>query len=184
MDHYVATFGDENDWHITAGRVFGEDGFEVTIWRGNHGTSGLGVIRDEGKAREIAEYLYNRLLPEYEAERARQKEKYKEFTAELLARPKPKPPRVKKNAPKVDVFECPECQELIAPEDVRDDRVYECGECGTKSTGDDGRRCGQCNKFAAKISDTSCPECDGPMDDAETVQAQQATDGTWVKCEP
>lgn len=67
--------------------------------------------------------------------------------------------------------------------EVSDDRVYECGECGTKGAGSDARQCEQCHKFAGKISDTSCPECEAPMDDAETVQAQRATNGELVKCD-
>jgi hypothetical protein len=158
--------------------AFTGEGFEVTIWRRGSGTGGFPPIREQDKAVRLAEFLYNELLPEYEADNQRMKEIIRRMDAEMAKRPKPKPPKVKKNAPVIKVLICPECSELIAPEDVSDARVYECGECGTKGTGDDGRRCDQCHKFTAKISDTSCPECSGPMDDAEETEASNR----WIAC--
>lgn len=172
--------GPEDGYHITVDREFGE-GFGVTIWRANHGMSGLGVIREEEKANAIAQYLYENLAPEYEAERLRQQESFAKYMAEEAKKPKPKPPRVPKNAPKIIALECPECNALIRFEDVSDERVYECNNCGTSGAGEDAQRCEQCNKFAAKVSDTSCPECGAAMDDAKTAQAQKATNGELIK---
>lgn len=184
MGRYVLTLGDENGFHVTVElAAFSEDGFSITIWRRNSGSGGLGVIREQEKAERIARYLYENLLPEYEAERIRLQESIGRHSAEMAKRPKPKPLKIPKNAPKIDVLECPECYALILPDEVSDERVYECGECGTTGAGSDARQCDQCHKFTAKISDTSCPECDGPMDDAETVQAQRATNKTLVKVE-
>jgi hypothetical protein len=182
-DRYIVRHGDENGFSVTVEQEFSGTGFQVTVWRRNHGMGGFPVIRQESKARSVAGYLYETLLDEYEAEQARQKEEYKKFKAEVAARPKPKPIKIPKNAPKVDVLECPECDALIPSDEVSGERVYECGECGTKGAGSDARQCEQCHKFCAKISDTSCPECDGPMDGAETVQAQKATNDEWVKVE-
>jgi hypothetical protein len=185
MGRYIVQHGDEEGFHITVGREYSGSGFTVMVWHGNRGTSGLETIRDYSKARAMAEYLYENLLPEYEAEQKRRKERLAKFLAEMDARPKPKPPRIPKNAPILDVLECPDCNELILPDEVRgpldDGRVYECGECGTRATGPEGRQCEQCHKFTAKLSDTSCPKCEAPMDDQETVQAQRATNKKLVK---
>jgi hypothetical protein len=181
MGHDIATFGNSEGFHITVREAFGSEGFEITIWMRNSGGGGLPVIRTQEKAVRIAEFLYDSLLPEFEAQWQRQQADIKLMMEEMAKRPKPKPVKIPKNAPIINVLECPSCNDLILPEDVGDERVYECNNCGTTGTGDDGRRCEQCNKFAAKISDTSCPECDGPMDDAETVEAQRATNGSLFK---
>ncbi|MEK6281849.1 MAG: hypothetical protein AABN95_15965 [Acidobacteriota bacterium] len=172
-------YGDEEGFHLTVRPSFGGDGFELTVWRRNHGTAGFTVFGRE-KAERLAAFLYEELLPEYNHQERQQKIEVQKIMNELAARPKPKPVRVAKNAPKIDVLICPECSELIPLEDVSDERVYECGECGTSGAGDDARRCDQCNKFTAKVSETSCPECGGAMDDAEKAQAQRATDKTTL----
>lgn len=184
MGESLLTLGNESDFHITADREFGGEGFGVTIWRGNHGTAVLGVIREESKAKAIATYLYEQLEPEYQAERTRQAKHIAKWESEQAKKPKPKPPKILKNAPKVRVLVCLECEALIPPDEVSDERVYECNTCGTTGTGEDGRRCEQCNKFTAKMSDTSCPECGAAMDDAEAAEAQQATNGELIKVEP
>lgn len=185
MQSNEAAIGNPNGFHLTVGHAsFSDDKcWDITIWPGNHGTSVPPEIRDRDKAIAIAQYLYDALLPEYIAKQERLAKLHDALAKEMATRPKPKPVRVPKNAPKIDVLECSECNALILPEDVSDERVYECGECGTKGIGEDGRRCDQCNKFTAKVSDTSCPECEAMMDDAETVQAQRATNNELVKVE-
>lgn len=181
-DRYIAFHGKEDGYHITVEPEYGRDGsFNVTIWQRNQGMSGLGTIHSKDKAIALAAYLYNQLLPEYEVERAYQEQEYAKFEAEIAKRPKPKPPKIPKNAPIVDVLECSECNALIPPDEVSDEHVYECNTCSTTGTGDDGRQCEQCHKFTAKLSDTSCPECGAAMDEAETVQAQKATNGEWIQ---
>lgn len=176
-------YGDSDDFYVTVRPSFGDYGFEVTVWRRNHGMGGFPPVVDRAKAERIAAFLYEQLLPEHEEKCRYEKEQYKRYEAQQAKRPKPKPLKILKNALKVKVLECPECSALIPRDEVSDERVYECSTCGTTAAGDDGRRCDQCNKFAAKISDTSCPECDAAMDDAEEVEAQRATDNTLVKVE-
>lgn len=180
MSRRIKLLGDEEGFHITVDRDFNSEGFSIAIWKRNHGTAGFN-IQEESKAVAMAEYLYENLLPEYEAQELRHKEWMKKFDEEQAKKPKPKPPHIPKNAPKIDVLICPQCDALIPPDEVSDERVYECSTCSTTGTGEDGRRCEQCNKFTAKISDTSCPECDGPMDDAEKTQAQRATNKELVR---
>lgn len=184
QENETTSYGDEEGFHLTVCPAFGDgDLYEITIWRRNHGIGGFPEIADRAKAERVAGFLYEELLPEYNKQVRRQEESMEKFDAEMAKRPKPNPLKVSKNAPKVKVLLCPECQELVLPENVSDERVYECNACGTTETGDDGRRCEQCNKFAAKISDTSCPECGAAMDDAEKVEAQRATIGTLVQVE-
>lgn len=173
------TVGDEAAFHVTVRASGFDDGCSITIWRGNHGT-GCFSVEDESKAIKIAKYLYKQFLPEYNTERKRQQESSARIMAELAARPKPKPVKVSKNAPKIDVLICSECGALVPPDEISDERVYECGECGIKGAGSDARQCDQCHKFCAKVSDTSCPDCEAPMDDAEAGQAQRATNNKLV----
>lgn len=181
-DDKTTTYGDVEGFHVTVRPAFGGDGYELTIWRRNHGSAGFSIANRE-KAERIALSLYEELLPEHVEQERLQKIATQKLMDELAKRPKPKPLKIPKNAPKIDVLECPECNDLIPPDEVSDERVYECNECGTSGAGDDARRCDQCNKFTAKVSDTSCPECSAAMDDAETVQAQRATNKTLVKVE-
>lgn len=174
--------GDVENFHITVRQCWTDkETYELTIWHRNQGVSGLPSIRDCAKAEAMAAYLYENLLPEYVAGRERQEESFRQFEAELAKRPKPKPVKVPKNAPILPAFLCSQCGELTL--EKNDEPVYECGQCGTTGTGEDGRRCDQCHKFTAKISETSCPQCEAAMDDAEDVHVRQATDGTLVRYE-
>ena len=178
----LARFGEEGTFHIDVEPEFASEGkFVITIWPSGHGVSLVPVVRSAKTATSLAQHLYEVLLPEFLAEKERMKEWMRKFDEEQAARPKPKPVKVAKNAPKIDVLVCPECSELILPDDVSDERVYECGECGTSGAGEEARRCDQCNKFTAKVSETSCPECGAAMDDAEKTQAQQATNKELVR---
>jgi predicted RNA-binding Zn-ribbon protein involved in translation (DUF1610 family) len=180
-DKKTTVYGNEEGFHVTVRPAFGSYGYEVTVWNRNSGSGGLPAFTDRDKAERVAAFLYEQLLPEYEEQQRYQKESIEKFMAEQAK--KPKPLKIPKNAPRVKVLECPECNKLIPPDDVSDERVYECNNCGTTGTGEDGRRCDQCHKFTAKVSDTSCPECGAAMDDAEEVEAQRATNGTLVKVE-
>lgn len=182
QDKKTTTYGDEEGFHITVRPSFSDEGFELALWRRNHGTAGF-TIFDRTKAERIAALLYEELLPEYNEQERRQKVDIQKMMEEMEKRPKPKPLKILKNAPIVKVLECPECNKLIPHDEVSEERVYECSACGTTGTGDDGRRCESCHKFAAKLSDTSCPECGAAMDDADEVEAQRATNGTLVLVE-
>jgi DNA-directed RNA polymerase subunit RPC12/RpoP len=68
----------------------------------------------------------------------------------------PEPPKPE-TAPK---YVCQECQAEHDKDELI--RLYECGECGTVFPYDEitGNRCEDCNKFAAKLTDCGCPECE------------------------
>jgi DNA-directed RNA polymerase subunit RPC12/RpoP len=58
-------------------------------------------------------------------------------------------------------YKCVECGEIS---EEAGDRLYECGDCGTTFTREnsaDGmsHRCPDCSRFAAKVTDQSCVEC-------------------------
>ncbi len=56
------------------------------------------------------------------------------------------------------------CQSCDTITDTPDETLYECNNCGLrfKRGDDDGatQRCPECNRFAAKVADQSCPNCD------------------------
>lgn len=60
------------------------------------------------------------------------------------------------------VWKCEECSDVLEPGREPDSR-YECGECGDDTLKEN--RCGSCNKFAMKVSDTACEMegCSGEM---------------------
>lgn len=156
MTKYNSQYGTDDGFRVTVEpAAFGDRGFSITIWNRNNGMSGMGVIREQSKAERIAKFLYDELLPEFKAEQIRLRESIARHDAEMAAKPKPKPPKIQKNAPVIDVLVCSECGELIPPDEISDERVYECGECGASGAGEDARRCDQCNKFTAKVADSS-----------------------------
>lgn len=71
-------------------------------------------------------------------------------------------------------YQCVECGSISR--DVEDDPVYECGNCGTKWTRDGAysspaHKCPDCNKFASRIADHGCQECQaGEMEEAELYE--------------
>ena len=65
------------------------------------------------------------------------------------------------------VYLCESCNEIS--EDTGGP-VYECGSCGEISP---ERRCGECNKFKAKLSDNGCSIC----------EAGEVTKGEGIECE-
>jgi len=65
-------------------------------------------------------------------------------------------------------YRCLGCEDLFSEDDVDvDDRLYECGECGSvftlyNSADGDGNRCPECMRFSARVHDASgipCPNC-------------------------
>ena len=82
--------------------------------------------------------------------------------AARLANPPPPPcPHEERNLNATGYFQCYGCDELTdSPEDGP---IYECGTCGQTLFGEEGRRCGDCNRFTAKThgaSDGVCPSCE------------------------
>lgn len=71
------------------------------------------------------------------------------------------------------MYQCAECEAFA--EDESEEKKYECGSCGTEFTRDnsadgDSNRCPDCNKFAGKLYDNTCPECeDGEQEPVECV---------------
>lgn len=182
MSREVIRIGTEGGFRVeVASDPWEADQWSITFWRHNHGSGLPYSVTGKEKALALGEYLYETLLPEFGATERRQKLDSKRHLAELRSRPKPKPPKIPKKAPILDVVVCGECSRLILPDNVSDERVYECSRCNQVFTGDDARRCEQCNIFTAKISDTSCPECGAAMDDAERGHAQRATNGELVR---
>lgn len=69
------------------------------------------------------------------------------------------------------VLVCESCTAVCMPEDAGP-AVYECGGCGAfnrdQSADGDSSRCPSCNKFAGKLHDRSCPECEiGELEEGE-----------------
>lgn len=155
--------------------------WSITFWNHNHGSGLPYSLTGEAKAFALGQHLYDQLFPEFVVAEKRQKESMRRFNAEMAARPKRKAPKIAKNAPILNVLICNDCYHLILPDDVSDERVYECSRCNQTTSGDDARRCEQCNIFTVKVSDTSCPECGAAMDDAEKGNAQRATNGELVR---
>ncbi len=61
-----------------------------------------------------------------------------------------------------DLFQCDSCGATFQDE-MEAVSLYECAECGTRFTRDtsanNNHQCPDCNKFAGKVSDYGCPEC-------------------------
>lgn len=81
------------------------------------------------------------------------------------------------------VHTCPHCEEEIGVADYfgLGPPAYECGACGSQFTSEDGNRCPDCNRFAAKLADASCPECEEPIGgehgDVEEREVYRSADG-------
>lgn len=75
---------------------------------------------------------------------------------------------------------CPHCDEEVDAYDLGP-AAYECGTCGSQFTSDESNRCPDCNRFAAKLADASCPECDEPIGgeygEAEEREVYRSADG-------
>lgn len=74
----------------------------------------------------------------------------------------------------VTVYICVECEH--ESEEVNEDKLYECGECSTKFSASNGggrygNRCESCNKFAAKVADRCCEDCEAGEVEAEERDA-------------
>lgn len=67
-----------------------------------------------------------------------------------------------KAAPVVEAWECPGCGDVTDDAEDWEVAAYECGGCGHSFRGEDGNRCEQCNKFAARVDECSCPSCGEP----------------------
>jgi hypothetical protein len=66
-------------------------------------------------------------------------------------------------------YQCEACEAVCdEPDPIA---LYECGNCGTIFNRDDSadgcsHKCPDCNKFASKLGDVSCPDCGkGPVED-------------------
>jgi hypothetical protein len=160
---------------------FGEPG----LWDiGVHGPGSFTIqnIRDLDKALRVGLYLRDELEPEVVAENARReqwrrddderrrvKDEEERPAREAAARAREK---ALAEAEPEDAAKCPECEYVGDPEDF-DEPLYECSTDGATARGyEDGRICDQCHKFRAKVSDTSCPECEAAVEPV-TVQAKR-----------
>lgn len=81
----------------------------------------------------------------------------------------------------ISVWRCNDCDTIHDSEAVESaGPLYECGDCGTTFTRDnsaDGmsNRCSDCNKFAGKLTDVSCPEgCESELEELEAFEIEGA----------
>jgi hypothetical protein len=155
------------------------------------GSFTIQCIRPLDKAMRVALYLYDELEAEHTAEQERRDAQYREFDLERKARDEAERPAREAAARKrekrleaaeiVEAAKCPECDHVGDPDDF-DEPLYECSQDGATARGyDDGRICDQCHKFRAKVSDTSCPQCEQAVE-PEHVQAKEI-DNEYVEVE-
>jgi rubredoxin len=83
----------------------------------------------------------------------------------------------------VVAFQCPECEHIF-DEGPEEDPRYDCQNCGNEFSRSESEyeshRCGQCGKFASKMADTTCPECQSGIDSFEHISAVEV-DGELVE---
>lgn len=99
------------------------------------------LVRDELRYAELTRSLNERAAKNQKAQAKRQ--------------------RQAADAPIVEAFECPDCGDLTDELLEWEVAVYECG-CGNTFRDEGTNRCDQCNKFAAKVDEMSCPGCCEP----------------------
>lgn len=75
---------------------------------------------------------------------------------------------------------CPDCGHTDDEEAFFEEKAYECSQCGQTGVGEEGKRCSSCNRFAAKVSDMSCPECQAAIDELDEVTGIEV-DGEFIK---
>lgn len=153
----------------------GRDKWDATIW-GKTGSQTFQNIRSRDTAVALVEHVVAVLQPEHEAEVAR----YEAESAVRHAEWEKERPAVEAAArehaaavaaaPVAEALKCPECSELFR-EGEEGEAVYECSRCGGRSL---ERRCADCNIFAAKVADESCPHCEAALE--ETPVHVQAAD--------
>lgn len=85
-----------------------------------------------------------------------------------------------------DVWVCKESDDrthIWTDQDDVDHPLYECGDCGHifSRRDTDSHQCPECNKFAQKISDYSCPE--GCEEEMESVLAYEHEGSIYVPLE-
>jgi len=72
----------------------------------------------------------------------------------------------------IDAFRCEACEAIS--EETSDEPLYQCGSCESKGSGEDGRRCEDCNKNRKKVEDCSCSECgEGPVEAIEVYHCDR-----------
>lgn len=173
------TFGVELDEERYRGSTGEESRYRIVVWAGGSGSGPNAYIKDIEKARAIAKYLYETLLPEYEREEIEQAARVELIHLRMSAegaqrrveeKRKRRVALVKINdeTPTVEKIRCDECEHLDDPE-AFDEPAYECSRCGRIARGEDGRRCDQCNIFCAKLADRSCPSCEAALEDGTMV---------------
>jgi len=80
----------------------------------------------------------------------------------------------------ITAYKCQSCEELVREEAVDPGNpLYECNNCGTvfsrnNSLNGESHQCPDCNKFASKIAEAACPECEeGDLDQIEAVEDEE-----------
>lgn len=84
--------------------------------------------------------------------------------------------------PTKTVWVCDECE--YASDEPSGVKLYECGECGDKFSanigGGKGNRCEQCRKFATKVSDNACDDCEAAaQEEQERIMCPECNEKTF-----
>lgn len=72
-------------------------------------------------------------------------------------------------------YRCESCDRIHEVAECQDaGPLYECGECGTifnrANSANDNHQCPDCNKFATKLTEVSCPEeCSEELEEVEVI---------------
>lgn len=165
--------------------------FDLTLWTKNQGNTLNVPIRSIEKARRVARYWYETLMPEYMAALEAQRIIYAEFSetrkAEYEARKLVEAEelemllaQITPDTVRTTMWVCPDCEH--GSEDLEDFEVpsYECQNDGPSGVGEEGRRCSVCSKFTGKATDHSCPSCEVPLDEAPETVIGVTIDGRFI----
>ena len=80
---------------------------------------------------------------------------------------------------RIPLYQCQECETIS--KEQGESPLYECNNCGRKFTRDnsanDNHQCPDCNKFASKLADSACPECEqGEQEELAGIQCNYCED--------
>ena len=75
----------------------------------------------------------------------------------------------------IELTKAYKCESCEAISDDAGPALYECGDCGSVFNRDNGNgaghQCPNCNKFASKVADQSCANCEeGEVEEIEAIQ--------------
>jgi hypothetical protein len=181
-EYRLGVYGSHDGYVVVAPSASAFD--EPDIWDIHLHVCGAGTIQEItglDVAQALALHLFETLMPMQKLARARSEQRHAEHEARRAVRDEEERPareqaarEAKKRlaaAPVEEAAKCPECGHVDESEEF-EERGYECGSDGSTGRGEEGRRCDQCNKFRARISDLSCPSCEAPLESTEAVSVK------------